>query len=114
MNNASAFILQQDYRDSYELFDLAPCISTYLHMDGAPLGDYDPAFNKFYSLLDQTGIEYERCGLGGHAEPYYLRKTVDEIAPKILIPLHSFRPEQLKSKMAGQIILPEEGDVIHL
>lgn len=114
MENAARYVLQQDYRDSYELFDLAPCISVYLHMDGAPLGDYDPAFNKFYSLLEQTGIEHEKCGLGGHAEPYYLRKMVDDIAPGILVPLHSFRPEQLKSNRAGKIILPQPGDVITL
>ncbi|SFC35172.1 MBL fold metallo-hydrolase [Butyrivibrio sp. YAB3001] len=114
LENPKAYVLQQDYKDSYELFDLAPVISKYLHMDGAPLGDYDPSFGIFYKMLDAIGINVERCGLGGHAEPYYLRKTVDEIQPRILIPLHSFRPEQLKSEKAGKIILPEIGDVISL
>ncbi len=110
----SKYILQQDYKNSYELYDLADVVSLYIHMDGAPLGDYDPAYAVFYSMLDNLGIHYERCGLGGHAEPYYLRHTVDVIEPRILVPLHSFRPEQLRSEHAGSIILPEVGDVIKL
>jgi mRNA degradation ribonuclease J1/J2 len=108
------YILQQDYRHAFELFEFAPVISKYLHMDGAPLGDYDPSFEKFYSLLDVSGIPHERCGLGGHAEPYYLRHTADVIGPKILVPLHSFRPEQFVSEHAGQIILPELGSTLEL
>ena len=112
LESPEKYILQQNYKNVYELFDLKKCISLYLHMDGAPLGDYDPSFKKFYDLLEVLGINYIKCGLGGHAEPYYLRKTVDEIAPKTLIPLHSFRPEQFNSENAGQIILPNEGDTI--
>ena len=114
MANPRKYILQQDYKNSYELFDLVSVTSLYVHMDGAPLGDYDPSFAVFYTMLDTIGIHYERCGLGGHAEPYYLRHTVDVIEPKILVPLHSFRPEQLVSEHAGKIILPEVGDTIEL
>ena len=108
------YVLQQDYSNSYELFDLKPVLSLYVHMDGSPLGDYDPSYNVFYNMLENLGIHYEHWGLGGHAEPYYLRRTVDIIEPKILVPLHSFRPEQLVSEHAGKIILPEVGDVIEL
>lgn len=112
--NPKGYVLQQDYQDAFELFDLAPAISVYLHMDGAPLGDYDPSYAKFYGLLERAGINVVRCGLGGHAEPFHLRNTVDVIEPRILVPLHSFRPEQLKSEHASQIILPEIGDSITL
>jgi mRNA degradation ribonuclease J1/J2 len=114
IENPAKYVLQQDYKDAYELFELADVISVYLHMDGAPLGDYDPSYAKFYSLLNAAGINVIRCGLGGHAEPYYLRKQVDDIAPRTLIPLHSFRPEQLLSKKAGKIVLPNINDTIVL
>jgi mRNA degradation ribonuclease J1/J2 len=114
LDNPEKYVLQQDYKHIYELFELESVISLYLHMDGAPLGDYDPSYAKFYSLLENLGINFERCGLGGHAEPYYLRHTVDVIEPKILVPLHSFRPEQLVSEHAGKIILPEVGETIKL
>ena len=114
LENPEKYVLQQDYKHIYELYELESVISLYLHMDGAPLGDYDPSYAKFYSLLENLGINFERCGLGGHAEPYYLRHTVDVIEPKILVPLHSFRPEQLVSEHAGSIILPEIGQSIKL
>ncbi len=110
----SKYILQQDYKHIYELFELKDVLSLYVHMDGAPLGDYDPSYAKFCGLLDNLGVHYEHWGLGGHAEPYYLRNSVDLIEPRILVPLHSFRPEQLVSEHAGKIILPEVGDVIEL
>lgn len=114
LSKPESYVLQQDYKHIYELFELENVISLYLHMDGAPLGDYDPSFEKFYSLLENLGINHARCGLGGHAEPYYLRHTVDVIEPKVLIPLHSFRPEQLVSEHAGKIVLPEVGESIQL
>ena len=114
LENPSMFILQQDYKNSYELYDMIQAVSLYIHMDGAPLGDYDPSYAIFYSMLDNLGIHYERCGLGGHAEPYYLRTTVDIIEPRILVPLHSFRPEQLQSDHAGCVVLPEIGGTINL
>ncbi len=112
--NPTKYILQQDYKNIYELFELKDVLSLYVHMDGAPLGDYDPSYAKFCGLLDNLGVHYEHWGLGGHAEPYYLRHSVDIIEPGILVPLHSFRPEQLVSDHAGKIILPEVGDVIEL
>ncbi len=114
LENPKGYVLQQDYKHVYELFELSKVISLYLHMDGAPLGDYDPSYAKFYELLKVAGINVVRCGLGGHAEPYYLRKQVDDIAPKTLIPLHSFRPEQLLSRNVGKIILPGIGDTVVL
>ena len=114
LEHPALFILQQDFKNSYELYDMADVVSLYVQMDGAPLGDYDPSYAVFFSMLDGLGINYERCGLGGHLEPYYLRKQVDTIEPEILVPLHSFRPEQMKSEHAGKIILPEIGESIEL
>lgn len=108
------YVLQLDYSHSYELIDLCQSISMYVHMDGSPLGDYDPSFKKMHVMLEVLGIEYIYKGTGGHARPYYLRYMVDTIAPKTLIPLHSFRPEQVKSDKAGEQFLPEYGDTFVL
>nr|WP_317399556.1 MBL fold metallo-hydrolase [uncultured Gemmiger sp.] len=108
------YVLQLDYRDFYELFDLRPAVSGYLHMDGAPLGAYDPSYQKMLLQLQNLGIPFHNLGLGGHARPYYLKQMVDTIAPKTLVPLHSQRPEQVNSRCIGQRILPEEGQTIVL
>ena len=114
LTNPSKYVLQQNYKNIYELFDLKDVVSVYLHMDGAPLGDYDPSFAKFQSFLEVQGIKNEHVGLGGHAEPYYLRKMADTIAPTTLVPLHSFRPEQFNTEYAKEIVLPECGQSFYL
>lgn len=108
------YVLQLDYSDHFELLDLKPAVSRYVHMDGAPLGSYDPSYQKLQDLLAFLEIPYDFRSLGGHAKPWYLRLMVDTIAPKTLIPLHSFRPEQVNSAKAGCRILPEYGDCYQL
>lgn len=110
LSNPSKYILQQDYVNFYELMDLSSVITLYIHMDGAPLGDYDPSFGKMHRILDHMNIPYMNIGIGGHSRPYYLRTMLDTIAPHILVPLHSFRPEQVNTTHADKRILPEYGD----
>lgn len=112
--NPAGYVLQLDYADSYELVDLVPHVSVYIHADGSPLGSYDASYAKLLDLLKTLGIPYEYRSLGGHAKPYYLRWMVDTIAPRILVPLHSYRPEQVQSTKAGCRILPAPGQVITL
>lgn len=110
LENPKQYVLQLDYRDMNELIDLQKAASAYFHMDGSPLGDYDPSYNKMKAFLEAMEIPYEYKGTGGHARPYYLRYMIDTIAPKTLIPLHSFRPEQVMSEKAGARFLPEYGE----
>lgn len=114
LKNPQKYVLQLDYKNIYELIDLKNIITRYVHMDGSPLGDYDPSFKKMHSVLEQLKIPYEYKGTGGHAKPYYLREFIDKIEPKTLVPLHSFRPEQVNSKKAGSIFLPKPLDVFKL
>ena len=109
-----SYVLQLDYKDIYELIDLKDVTAIYLHMDGSPLGSYDPSYDKLYALLDVLQIPCEYKGTGGHAKPYYLRHMIDTIAPGTLIPLHSFRPEQVMSEKAGARFLPKYGETFEL
>lgn len=108
------YVLQLNYSDIYELLDIAEKTACYVHMDGAPLGEYDVSFAKMKNLLEHLQIRYEYKGLGGHALPWYLKEMVDTIAPKTLIPLHSFRPEQVKSDKASRQYLPQYGECFFL
>lgn len=114
ISNPAKYALQLDYFYMFELIELKGIASKYIHMDGVPLGDYDPSYAKLKQLLAFLNIEYVFASLGGHAKPYYLRTVIDQIAPKNLIPLHSFRPWQVDSKMAGKRILPEFMDSYEL
>lgn len=114
LRSPASYLLQLDYRDFYELFDLQPVVSAYLHMDGAPLGAYDPSYRKMLLQLEALHIPFRNLGLGGHARPYYLKLMVDTVAPRVLVPLHSQRPEQVNSRNIRQRILPREGQTIIL
>ncbi|MCR4901954.1 MAG: hypothetical protein K6A23_03785 [Butyrivibrio sp.] len=113
-DNPSGYVLQQDYRHIYDLIDLKDAVALYVHADGSPLGDYDPSFKKFHMVLDKLGITHEYKGTGGHSRPYYIRHMLDTIEPKVLVPLHSFRPEQVQSLKAGKRVLPEYGQSYEL
>ena len=108
------YCLELPYACLYEAASLQGVATAYLHFDGAPLGDYDPAYATMLNVLESLGIAFERLGVSGHAEPYYLRLMIDTIAPRILVPLHSFRPEQVDSMMVGRRLLPEPGEVLTL
>lgn len=112
MDNPKDYVLQLDYQNQYELLDLVKVTSLYVHMDGAPLGDFDPSFAKMKGFLEDLKIPYLNLGIAGHARPYYIRWMIDTISPKTLIPLHSFRPEQINSKNIEKRILPNYGDSI--
>lgn len=114
LTNPSAFCLELPYEHLYEAASFQNMTDAYLHLDGSPLGDYDPAYATMLKVLDAFKIAYVHMGVSGHAEPYYLRYMIDTIAPRILVPLHSFRPEQVDSLMAGKRILPEPGEVVTL
>ena len=47
----------------------------------------------------------------GHARPYDLIKIIDLISPKLLVPIHSYRPEKLYNKN-GDRLLPSKGQTI--
>lgn len=108
------YVLQLDHESLYEALSFRAVATAFLHFDGPPFGDYDPAYRKMLALLEACGIPFERLGVSGHAEPYYLRYLIDTIQPRILVPLHSFRPEQVQSNKVGKRILPEEGEIIRL
>lgn len=114
LDNPSRYMLQLDYSNMYELFDLLNARCKYIHMDGAPLGDYDPSYNKIKALLESMEIPYEYRSVGGHALPYDLKEIIDIIEPNVMIPLHSFRPEQVRSDKAKKIVLPNAGDCYEL
>jgi ribonuclease J len=100
------YILQNSFKNLMELLDLNLKFSVYIHSNAVPLGEYDPDLERLKNLLRKLKIEYEYIGTPGHAIHSNLKCIIDEIKPKILIPIHSFYPEKLYPE--GKIqFLPE-------
>lgn len=83
----------------------------YIHSNATPLGDFDPAYNPFVESFAKHNIEFVRLSCSGHAHPYDLIEIIDLIKPKLLVPIHSYRPEKLYNKN-GDVLLPEKKQTI--
>ncbi len=64
---------------------------------GEPLGAYDPNWEKLEKYCSNNNVLFIAYGASGHASPEHLLYIIEEINPKLLIPLHSFKPELVKS-----------------
>ena len=114
LEHKEKYVLQLDYENMYEIYDIADAVSCYIHMDGSPLGDYDPSYASMKLILEKLGIEYRYMSIGGHAKPYYLKHMIEAAEPAVFVPLHGFRPEQFDVKNGAKRILPEEGQSFEL
>ncbi|RDY26306.1 MBL fold metallo-hydrolase [Romboutsia weinsteinii] len=83
----------------------------YIHSNATPLGDFDPAYTPFVNSFAEHKIEFMRMSCSGHAHPYDLIEIIDLIKPKLLVPIHSYRPEKLYNK-SGDVLLPEKKQTI--
>lgn len=83
----------------------------YIHSNAQPLGEFDPAYAPFIQNLTDHDIEFVVASCSGHAHPRDLIRVIDMIEPKVLVPIHSFKPERLTNRF-GSVLLPEKGQTI--
>ena len=83
----------------------------YIHSNAVPLGDFDPAYEKFLKKFEDNNVQFERISCSGHAHPKDLIKIINLINPKLLVPIHSYHPERLYNE-GGDRLLPEKGQTI--
>jgi len=102
------YFVQNSYVNCLELLDLMEIGGCYIHSNGMPLGPFDPAHPRLKKLLERVGLTYHYVGTSGHAMPQHLQYVCDTIAPKVLVPLHSFNPGRLQANH-GKQLLPELG-----
>jgi ribonuclease J len=109
--NPPGYLLQNSYHHILELYDLPTEDGVYLHLDGIPHGEFDPAYSNLLRIVQSTGFIYLtffRRNYFGHGYPPQVKYFVDQVNPKVLIPCHSFNPERLLPNH-GEQLLPIEG-----
>ena len=100
------YVLTLPFARLLEALDFDAASSLYIHADGVPLGEYDPRYGLLLQFLAARGIPRAALGTGGHASPEHLKRILETIAPRVLVPLHSLRPELIRIDGAEQL-LPE-------
>ncbi|MBT9158191.1 MAG: Ribonuclease J [Firmicutes bacterium] len=111
--NPSGYFVQNSYPNCLELLDLLGIGGCYIHSNGMPLGSFDPAYPRLKKLLERLKLDYHYVGTSGHAIMQHLQYVSDELAPRVLVPLHSFNPHRLQANH-GQQLLPTLGVVYQM
>ncbi len=101
-------IFDYDKRDYYQ--DLSGF--ALLQTGGEPLGDFDPRWEDLVKYCDDKKINLYKIGSGGHAFVENLIYILEQINPHIVMPLHSFKPELVKSDKVKQIMVKEDKEYI--
>lgn len=65
----------------------------YLHMNGEPLGEYDPRYSILLNTLEKYNFTFASYSVSGHASKEDILNIVESINPKIVVPWHTFEPE---------------------
>jgi ribonuclease J len=79
------------------LIDLQPPRgSVYIHSNGPPLGQYDPAWPVMLTWVERFGLEMKRISSTGHSRPEDIKRMVRSVAPGVWLPVHTQAPDVLE------------------
>ena len=103
------YVLQNSFDHLERLTDMP--ITTYIHSNGEPLGDYDPQFAQLKDWLEAHHIPLQFMNASGHASREDLITLAKEVNPRTIVPWHSFHPEReaeaLDTQTNAAVVLPE-------
>lgn len=98
--------------DDYDLLSQLNS-GVYLHMNGEPLGDYDPRYEVLMNKLEKHNFEFVDCSVSGHASKADILNVAEGMAPKVTVPWHTFEPEKQAESLQARglkTLLPVLGE----
>ena len=110
LHDESRFFWQLD-TNAIKYFDRLKDNGVYVHSNAVPLGEFDPNYKPFVERFETKNIEFMKLACSGHAYPYDLIDIINLIKPKLLVPIHSYKPERLYNEN-GDVLLPEKTQTI--
>jgi ribonuclease J len=97
-HDPTEYCVQLAFQSLPLLIDLDPPRgSVWVQSGGTPLGPHDPAVNVLTAWLERFELELVNLGSSGHSFPRDLTRTVTEVAPGLVLPVHTRAPELLES-----------------
>jgi ribonuclease J len=88
--------VQLGFLDLPTLIDLAPPPgSVYVHSNGPPLNEQEPAYAVVKAWADALGLAFVSLGTSGHSTPDDLARMIRLVRPRLVLPVHSRKPELL-------------------
>jgi len=111
--NQTDFIVRIDFFELPDLIALQPVEgSCYIRSITEPLDDEDlidlNRANNWLKLFNL--LPYQKAHASGHASGTELKRLINEISPKILMPIHTEKPKLFKEQLSKhiEVVLPEE------
>jgi ribonuclease J len=99
-----------------QLIDIQPGKGTFVYsmsehyIEGEEHEDYKACLENW---LNHFGLNFAQIHCSGHTDAQGVKRMIDGVAPKCVIPVHTQNPEEFK-KMHGNVILMERGKEIKL
>jgi ribonuclease J len=86
----SKYLLISQFQDLRELIDIKPNAGCYIYSSSEPFNEESEiAFDRFSNWLDHFALPMYHIHASGHIMPLTLRSMLEEINPKIIIPIHT-------------------------
>jgi ribonuclease J len=109
LHDPRRYCVQLGFGSLPTLIDLRPPAgSIYVHSNGVPLGPYDPTYQVMLAWVRALGLELVTLGSTGHSRWADVQRMVEAVGPRVVLPVHSRRPEALLVPGVPTLI-PEAG-----
>jgi ribonuclease J len=96
LHDPRRYCVQLEFGSLPSLIDFRPPAgSIYVHTNGVPLGPYDPTYQVMLAWIRALGLELVTLASSGHSRPEDVRRMVETVAPAVVLPVHTRRPEAL-------------------
>jgi len=108
--NQSKVLLNLDLTEFTELIDIKPSSGGhFIHSMSEPFSEEDIDKELMNRWLNHFGLEFHQIHASGHCSQPHLKKIVDKIKPKQIIPVHTEHPEIFKQQFRDiEVVIPQK------
>lgn len=108
--NQSKVLLNLDLTEFTELIDIKPSSGGhFIHSMSEPFSEEDIDRKVMDRWLKHFGLEFHQVHASGHCSQPHLKKIVDKIKPKQIIPVHTGYPEIFKQLFKDiEVVIPQK------
>ena len=112
-------VLACSFYDLSELIEVKPSPgSCYILSASEPFNEeMEIDFNRLINWLEHYGLPQYHVHVSGHITPLHLRKALETMNPKKIIPVHGNHPElfsKFMRNLKGKVVLPEKEETYNV
>ncbi|UCE12594.1 MAG: hypothetical protein JSV04_10405, partial [Candidatus Heimdallarchaeota archaeon] len=107
------YVFHCDFWNFTDLIDIQPEQSTFLYSHGDPFDEKGMIdYNTMQEWIRHFHLDFKQYHASGHAPRRDLKRIVEEIDPRLVIPIHTEHPEMYREIVDVPILLPTQGRTI--